>query len=458
MSVEEFEREITQLRTELRWRSIERELLLQLIRTNTSIPIDDVIRRGEQEINLYNYPDGMIPVIIHDAILACKNEKHTRKTLKIKDTSSTIPKKKIFRTLVRKNSVSDSASNSSEPHNNGIDLDIPKPVLTSAEIQYEKSRLVEAIEKDRIYSKSLERLGVLRTQYVIACSKSLTLAEYIGLLNSDISQVQQILETTKELKGKKLKTSIATAMSNLDQHLLMFNEYHNTSLSSDECHIAKILYKNQVNVENLVPLNKEVLFSKFDTYCVAIFPIVSMVETVMCQPLDKCNIIFSQTDKTNSKDPHSFFYLETLENGISKWSLDGRLENICADLIEHLTTYMTSLFRRIYQDFFKDNEYRSDFKTKAPIMGEDMEQLLQNIYQIAFPIKFTNKVRSIVKDYCQVDISNSETNKVNIWSDDAHQRKHFTKNVESNNIPVICKLLFDNVLSETDVKNLFEIP
>ena len=130
--------------------------------------------------------------------------------------------------------------------------------------------------------------------------------------------------------------------------------------------------------------------------------------------------------------------------------MDCRLEDFSNTFIDNILPYLINLFRKLYFDVFRDNEYRKDYKSKNILTECDCEQLLENIYKLANQKDFCNFLRNLVKN--KATYFPTENDKCNLLGDDNMQKKRFASNKEtSDNIINIIKRLFDGISSEDAV-------
>ena len=149
-------------------------------------------------------------------------------------------------------------------------------------------------------------------------------------------------------------------------------------------------------------------------------------------------------------DPYSFYYLEKIDGDKRCWKMDCRLEDISVDMSTELLPYCIDLYKKVYRDMFRDNNYREDCEDVYSLAGNEMEQLAENIFILHNQERCRNLIRSIVKE--KAELVPTDNDKVNIRTADSTQKKRFNEyRCDYNPLDVPC-LLFQDI-NEDDAKH-----
>jgi hypothetical protein len=129
--------------------------------------------------------------------------------------------------------------------------------------------------------------------------------------------------------------------------------------------------------------------------------------------------------------------------------MDCRLEKLSNTFVDNVRPYLIELFRKLYYDTFKDNDYRLDYSTINSVTETDLEMLIKNIFLLCDPKKFCNFFRNIIKE--KATYEPTENDKINLRGDDTLQRERF-KNDKGEIDAIDCvRLLFDTITTEEAV-------
>ena len=124
------------------------------------------------------------------------------------------------------------------------------------------------------------------------------------------------------------------------------------------------------------------------------------------------NIIYLQFDNNN----FAFYYLESISKNKRKWIMDCRLDDIVNEVHDKALSYCISMFRKIYQKIFYDNQYRSDFLEISQVMELEGVQLLKNIIYLNDYLQFVKDFQNIIKN-CN-KYNPTEIDDFNLFTDD----------------------------------------
>ena len=305
----------------------------------------------------------------------------------------------------------------------------------------------QTIKQGRNYVKTLDIIKKTRTKLMCCVDYN----HYIEILKNHITELEIIFKE-KEYNEKKIMNTILKCLNSIDVRLINYGNYHNTELVIDEMEKLKTsLTIFSIQKPYYDQFTYKEFFEKFYNYGSAIFTLKENIERYLFNCYGFNNIVYIPLDKSSEQDPFSFYILESVnkDNKIF-WKMDCRLEDFSNTFIDNILPYLINLFRKLYFDVFRDNEYRKDYKSKNILTECDCEQLLENIYKLANQKDFCNFLRNLIKN--KATYFPTENDKCNLLGDDNMQKKRFASNKEtSDNIINIIKRLFDGISSEDAV-------
>lgn len=415
----------------------------QIIEKNTNIKLDDVIYENPNEIHLTNTYQLDLSFIVHDP----ENHIKLEKPVKPPEPDKEADKKKIYRPIKH------------IPIQPEVPQTITQERVDNVKTMIENQRnsfgnLSETLEKiqeclttlktSRMYTKILNELQKYRWSLL----GRLSISEYIKLIEENVNDISHILDD-KKYNTKKCKEIISKSLSGMDSRLIRYGNYYSSMVEVDEIdHFRTALDLHVNSVENYVPFNISQLSNNFYNYGVALFSLNSLCRLFLINKYQFHNIIYVALPKNTPDDPFSYYTLDKVQKDKRYWQMDCRMENTSLSLISMIQEYQIDLFRKIYNDVFGDNIFRSDYYMKFPITEYDCEQLLQNILLLGQPKKFCNLLRDIVKELCTYTPTSND--KFNLYGDDALQRKRFHDKEDVELVDVI-KQLFDDISTEESV-------
>ena len=232
------------MHTELKWVKIQSNLFAELIRQNTSIPVDDLITISDNSINIHNYENGNIPIIVHDVI-------NSGKKPKIKKYKIVCEKKPLYRSV-----------------NNQTTLEPEKPLESKIEKIREVDSCVEKILDEKFESKEdvLNRLDKVYKKLPISKSYTrligkiplvrrellglLPLDEYLSKLKTDKDFLETLLKD-KKLSKKQYENMLKKAFTPLDRRFLFYSDFYNTSVEADDLEKFKLCLETREHYRTL---------------------------------------------------------------------------------------------------------------------------------------------------------------------------------------------------------------
>lgn len=392
--------QIEALKIRLQYDEFVINLLSRIVEQTQNIKISDLITPPySSRVDVYNLPG--IDIVVH-------NELKQRK--KINSEMSCVHKN-------TKQTTACNISNRTEKIRKNIDM------LLNTTQTYKDVKNFDTIKENR---KSL--LGVI------------DINEYVRMIVEHYDRIKKIS------KIKNLKINTHNYFTPLEHRLGFLEDYTNISLDSDETIKFINTFCGQ-QLEDLLPFSHELLYKKCANYSLALIPVESMIQKIFENNGNNknYNLVYFHHAKSKANDPYSFYYLgQVKENGEKHWKLDLRLWNISSNLGNSLIMYCITLFRRIYYDVFKDNNFRSDYNSYSDITAE-CEQLFSNIVYISHKSNFCKLMQKMVMDHASR--TTEEDDKLNLITDDKYNKKTFAdfgENEANSNIIENISRLFDD--------------
>lgn len=498
--IKKFEMDIMNLQLKLQFERMKNKIYTQIIQSQTNIKIDDLIQEFEDEVHIFNFRNGNIPLIIHDFVneekktekIILENIKPTKKSKKKdKKKKVKIPKKsnqdvqfvieeessnrdlinessnreylhyeekqnKLDKTPKKKKKtyrkVNEYIKTTKEELEDKLQQDIERVDKELGEIVYnnfdvshkeitdEIDELMTKVENSRIYTYNLNTIKKKRNKLL----GKLSLEEYTTLIQNHINKLTDIFKS-KNKSRKDITKNIQKSMSPLDMRLVFYEGYINSTIEIDDVQRFSMALDILKDCKKQFTIyNKFDLFKNIKNYGLSLFEICVCFERCVINRYGYNNIIYTPKTKSDLKDPYSFYSLETIDSGNRCWKMECRLEDFTNDFIDNILQYCINLFRNIYRDVFNDNIYRSDYMGKSQVTEFDCEQLLLNIISISKPIELCKSFQQIIIE--KSTFTPTETDKFNFYADDRLQQKRFKKpKDDTENIQRVIKMLFDNI-------------
>lgn len=420
------------LNLELKYERIKCGLLKELLRSHTTIPVDDLFRELEDGLHIYDFNKGEIPLIIHSVLKGGKDKQ------KIYHTA----KKEIYKSitgLVKE----EGSSSTTEDSNENIEQENPTKEEIKEEGEVKEnciSELLETLKTDKKPSKILKQIQLHLNNMLGTCS----LFEYITYIKTVISQIKIVL---KDKRYMKILSVIISRFLYIDNVIPSIEYSEGIEIDYLE-KIKKMLVPKHVhtNIHTNI-FNKLEYISYIKNYSLALYPVLNLVKL-----LPKSGIVYIPISKSSNDDPYSFYTLAKItphkkdgENvNVRQWKMDCRLEDLSREIADELRNFCIKIFRKIYHDIFKDNHYRPEYNTFSPVLKDDCVQLLMNIRTLAHHHSFRKDFVRIISQ--ENRLIPSENDKVNLSGDDQLQRKRFLTEKDSDEeLIVATRELFDNV-------------
>jgi hypothetical protein len=275
-------------------------------------------------------------------------------------------------------------------------------------------------------SKNIQNKNIIELKKVRKTMfATMSLTEYIDMSKEHVRILTDIFND-KAFPEKKIIITIRSTLTPLDLRLLRYNGYFNSHVDIDE------IQRLQNNLDTLTPSSPEYVVLNTNTICEnmynygsVLFPVRTNLLRVLFNRNGMNNLIYLESEKSTKNDPYSFYYLESVNNNKRFWVMDCRLEDFTNSIINNLVPYMIDNFKKMYRDVFGDNDYRADYKKRCQLTDCDCEQLLKNIFTLSDFKTASKMIRSLVKD--NGTHIRDEKDNFNMFSDDALQKKRFSK-------------------------------
>lgn len=457
---------IIDLQLRLKYDEMKLSIYGNVIQTQANIKLSDIVKENTEEVHVYNFKNGNVPVIVHDYVnnetekyvleppikpKKKKYKKHDDDMLIIEDNEDVEEVKKTYRTVKKYIETSEKELGTKlEQDVARIDKEIDRIVYDNFDVSHKEivdliEKLFGQIESTNKYTVNLSSIKNTRKKLL----GKLNLHEYTDLLYAHNKRLETIFEG-RNYNKKKINQIISGSLTALDMRFIYFDGYTNETIENDEVHKFRLALDIFVeHKKQFVPFNKNI-FNNIKNYGLALFELSECIEKTIVNRYGFFNIIYVPR-KTSKSDAYSFY---TLNAGKPKrcWKMECRLEDFTSDFIDHVLHYCITLFRKIYQDVFNDNIYRADYMYKSQITEFDCEQLIQNIILLGQPVKLCKILQHIVMSQCQ--FTATEADKFDLTADDKLQQKRFTKAVDSEeDLYKIIKQLFDGI-NDDDISSL----
>ena len=285
-----------------------------------------------------------------------------------------------------------------------------------------------SIKNSKKYTRALE--NILKINLNIFGSTSYS--EYKRNLERIRDELNVLLKS-KNWNDKKITEHISKCLSPMDKRIILYGTNFDDNLEIELINKLKAsLFISISFPRTYVPIDKEELFSHFNNYGTAIFPIKDNIERILFNPYGFNNIIYVQFENNLGKDdPYSYYVFTGYKAGTTNrlWNMDCRLANFSESFINNIRPNMIKLFRDIYKIVFSDNDFRSNYiNSTSELVTKDCEQLLSNILILSNPIEFRNLLRQIVED--KATYKPTDLDKFDLTSDDKALKRKLKKQKE----------------------------
>jgi len=295
------------------------------------------------------------------------------------------------------------------------------------------------MKESRITDTTLENIKNIRQTLI----GSIPIEQYKNLVEEHVKIINNLLES-KGHQTKKIPILILKSLNSLDARLIYYGNYHDTTLNIDE--FSRLKTSLEIFAKSYryySPFMIEEFAKHFYNYGSVLVPLKTCIEYYIFNRYGFNNIVYVPLKQSSDDDPYSYYILEGVVKDKRYWKMDCRLFELTENIINSLKHYLISIFRKIYQVIFKDNEYREDY-SKYVVLRNDAQQLLKNIFLLSDKKTMCNYLREIIKE--RSTYIPKQNDKFNLTADDVILKKKASKYIESDKVELV-KMLFDNISS-----------
>lgn len=474
-------KDVTIMKLQLQYEKMKNKIYENIIKSQTDINFENIIKENTDEVHIFNFENGKIPIVVHDFIENTKNyiieiPKHKKKRVIIDENTEFIidedendinhnpkpekiqkekqkekqeNKKKLYRKVKQYITTSEKEfDNKLKEDVVRVDKKIDKIVYENFDVSHKEitdslEQLFETVINSRTYTVSLSSIRQKRKKLL----GKLSLNDYTVLVNEHNKRLESIFESRNYSK-KKINKIVLSSLTPLDMRLTYYSGYTNVNIEVDE--VQKFGLALEILIEHekqFVPYNKDIFFNNIKNYSISLFELRDCIERCLVNRYGFQNVIYINRPNSTSSDPFSFYTLASSSGEIRKWKMACRLEDFSTDFTDSVLPYCINLFRKIYKDVFNDNIYRKDYMCKSQITEFDCEQLIQNIIILAQPMLLCKIFQDIIKTKCT--ITPTEFDKFDLYGDDKFQQKRFISTKDNDyDICQVIKRLFDDIDTE----------
>lgn len=359
---------IMDLRLRLQFEQMKNKIYSNIIQTQTEIKVENIIQENKDDVHIFNFENGNIPVIVHEfaennteehilsikenskieeykpkkkkkdleiEVETIKKKKDTEiedETTKIKQDSEiedeTKERKKIYRTVKEYTKTSEKVLETKFKEDIvRVDKEIDKIVYNNFDVSYkdikeEIEKLFESLTTSRAYTVTLSSIRKLRKKLL----GKLSLIEYTTIVFEHIKRIEDIF-TERKCTTKKITKIVSSSLTPLDMRLTHYKGYTNVNIEHEEVEqfglALEILIEHK---KQFVPYNKNTFFDNIKNYGMSVFELIDCIERCLVNRYGFHNVIHVKRPKSTSKDPYSFYTLATVGD-IRCWKMECRLED-----------------------------------------------------------------------------------------------------------------------------------
>lgn len=451
---EQYKKRVQELESELRQKEskinqLEKELQLERLKnfvlTSTCKDNKALYEYKDDGIHFFDNEDGKVGVYVDDFLGNVKKKKiKTVKEVRIEEPKSHKSAPRAVKNIVDEEPVKQEelvlrVENELKEYamQNGLDISLK-------DTQLKITTLLKELHSAKVITKHASAIRELRHQLLGV----LDLDKYIAVLNSHVKEFTAFL-TSKKHETKKITTTVSSLLYPIEQRLIKYGNYYDTSISPDEVNKLEVcLIYHMPQSKRYVPFNFDESIKKILNHGLALFPIKSILTRMLINKYGFPNVVYRGERKP---DMFAFYTLETADSK-RVWKMDCRLLNLADNISKFLITYCINMFRTIYFDVFNHNKYVEGYESKAVICREDCVQLFENIISLSKPKQTCDMLRNIVSEFST--IKPTEQDKFNFQADDKLVSKNYQALTDGNDLIAInVKRMFDEI-SDDDVYKL----
>ena len=440
-------------------KDIERKLLIEntkskiyhnLVESNTSLKVNDIISEKEESLHIHNPTDKFkifiyenfenkneFSLIHKDSKIPINIQEEKHKKLKYR------PIKKGTEIIINNEAIAEQQNDNEKLEQLLIKHESSQPSLENINEVF--NHCLTQVKELKNYTKILKILQVERTKIFNLCN----LESYKDILSKQIQEIENIFRT-KKYTEKKIQSIILKSLTSLETRLLSYSKYYQIDLDTDDIEkVQEMLLIQNSELNNYIPFDLSSLTSKFMNYSIVLFPLEKLLEIYLSNRFGYNTLVYVPLPKNTEDDPFSFYILEKDEVKIKKWKMDCRLENLINELHKKILPYMISLFRKLYNDVYNDNEFRSNYSNFCSLTEYDCELLLYNIVKIYDQVNFSKNIKNMIKK--KFIYNPKENDKFNLSTDDVMQKKRLNEQEQEIDLVDVIRLLFNGISSKESV-------
>jgi len=300
--------------------------------------------------------------------------------------------------------------------------------------------LIESLENTRSYSKVLSDIKLHRFHLF----KYLNESEYSKHVYSQTEKIKKIFKTRGK-DDKQIKALVRHKIIGAYEHRMLFlDEFEKTTIEIDEVELIKKCldekFKRKINFEKF---SLSTLTDNICNYHLCITDVLSVISSTITNIYGFHNVVYLSFDDND----FAFYTLENITKNSRKWNMDCQLDDISNEVWDKIFNYLTSIFKKIYQKVYHDNQYRSDFIEVSQVMELEGIQILKNLIYLSDKPQFVKDFKNIVKS--SNNYVPTEIDSFNLFTNDPLLKVNHKK----LNINNIFSDIFDNI-SPNQIKEL----
>ena len=466
------EDKIRNLEVSLTLEYLKNSILSSIIEQKIGIKIPSLFYEDMHEFHIVNTKDGKIPVILHDFIDENERKEEHLVDIKVKKKKESVERKES----VEKLDHSDETGKKDvyRTVKQCIDLSVERGISQIVEVIDETDKCVENkrviyFKKNESYAKtsnidelfnSLNDTKTYTTIFKNIMKKrsemmiNLDIDSYINVVKQHIIKLTEIMGS-KKYNVKKINSLISKSITPLESRLIGYESYEMFEMDADEIQKMRIYLEISIpHPKEYVPIDRNNMYKNFFNYSMALFTVKDCAELLLFNRYGFNNLIYLPLPKSDVADPYSFYHLERIEDGKRCWKMDCRLEEFTLSFSSNIKNYCVILFRKIYYNIYRDNEYRSDYVSKSNVTEYECGQLLQNIVILSSILRLNKVLKNIVIE--KSTLKPTEKDRVNLRGDDKLQQKRFLADFQDDKNEIISSIrqLFDSI-SDIDIDTFY---
>jgi len=435
------------LNTVLEIERMKSRMFSHIIDQKTDLYTSDLLKEDKHSVHIYDIQNGILPVYLHRNLQVVNNVNEEDEIIILPPQQK---KKEVYRAIKCVDLAEEEDQEEIQTKVENVD-EVVKDIVDAnfEEIDMDKCKkeiksTFNKIRNARAYTKHLAYIKKIRCKML----GWLNIKEYEDLIIEHMRKLSLVFKG-KKYDSKRIMKIISEGLSPLEMRLTKYGKYYETDIDSEDIERLKVsLEVCTVFPKMYKPFKRG--FKRFQNYNMMLFTLKKCIECYLFNRYEFYNLVYINMPNSTEADPYSFYYLEKIDGDKRCWKMDCRLEDISVDMSTELLPYCIDLYKKVYRDMFRDNNYREDCEDVYSLAGNEMEQLAENIFILHNQERCRNLIRSIVKE--KAELVPTDNDKVNIRTADSTQKKRFNEyRCDYNPLDVPC-LLFQDI-NEDDAKH-----